>query len=65
MGAGVKAGVAGATGLTRVVIIAGFFWLGIMITLSCTDELTRTWEIVPQSWLEHTNMIIPFVSRLF
>jgi cytochrome c oxidase subunit 4 len=54
-----------ATGLTRVVILAGFFWLGIMITLSSADELTRTWEIVPQSWLEHTNMIIPFVSRLF
>ena len=30
-----------ATGLTRVVILAGFFWLGIMITLSCSDELTR------------------------
>src|ERR1039457_6174507 len=50
-----------ATGLTRVVILAGFFWLGIMITLSCSDELTRTWEIVPQGW----NMIVPFVSRLF
>src|SRR5277367_2086199 len=50
-----------ATGLTRVVILAGFFWLGIMITLSCSDELTRTWEIVPQGW----NMIVPVVSRLF
>ena len=31
-----------ATGLTRVVIIlAGFFWLGLMITLTCADELTR------------------------
>ncbi len=50
-----------ATGLTRVVILAGFFWLGIMITLSCSDELTRTWEIVPQGW----NMIVPLVSRLF
>lgn len=50
-----------ATGLTRVVILAGFFWLGIMITLSCSDELTRTWEIVPQGW----NMIVPFISRLF
>jgi cytochrome c oxidase subunit IV len=50
-----------ATGLTRVVILAGFFWLGIMITLSCSDELTRTWEIVPQGW----NMIVPIVSRLF
>ena len=54
-----------ATGLTRVVILAGFFWLGIMITLSCADELTRTWEIIPQGWLAQTNMIIPFVSRLF
>ena len=50
-----------AAGLTRVVVLAGFFWLGIMITLSCSDELTRTWEIVPKGW----NMIIPFVSRLF
>ena len=50
-----------ATGLTRIVILAGFFWLGIMITLSCSDELTRTWEIVPKGW----NMILPLVSRLF
>jgi cytochrome c oxidase subunit 4 len=50
-----------ATGLTRVVILAGFFWLGIMITLSCSDELTRSWEIVPQGW----NMIVPVVSRFF
>jgi len=50
-----------ATGLTRIVILAGFFWLGIMITLSCSDELTRNWEIVPKGW----NMIIPFVSRLW
>jgi len=50
-----------ATGLTRIVILAGFFWLGIMITLSCSDELTRTWEIVPKGW----SVIVPFVSRLF
>jgi len=54
-----------ATGLTRVVILAGFFWLGIMITLSCADELTRTWEIVPQTWLSQTNMILPLLSRFF
>jgi cytochrome c oxidase subunit IV len=54
-----------ATGLTRVVILAGFFWLAIMITLSCADELTRTWEIIPQSWLQQTNMIVPMISRLF
>jgi cytochrome c oxidase subunit IV len=50
-----------ATGLTRVVILAGFFWLAIMITLSCSDELTRTWEIVPQGW----NMIVPLGARFF
>jgi cytochrome c oxidase subunit IV len=56
-----------ATGLTRVIIIAGFFWLAIMITLSCSDEFTRgaNWEIVPQSWLQHSEMIVPYVSRLF
>jgi cytochrome c oxidase subunit 4 len=50
-----------ATGLTRIVILAGFFWLGIMITLSCADELTRTWEINPAGW----GGIIPFLLHLF
>jgi cytochrome c oxidase subunit 4 len=54
-----------ATGLTRVIIIAGFFWLAIMITLSCQDELTRTWEIVPQGWLGTGSMIVPLLSRFF
>jgi cytochrome c oxidase subunit IV len=54
-----------ATGLTRVVIIAGFFWLAIMITLSCSDELTRAWEIVPQGWLGDGSMILPLLLRLF
>jgi cytochrome c oxidase subunit 4 len=50
-----------ATGLTRIVILAGFFWLGIMITLSCADELTRAWEINPAGW----GGIIPFLLHLF
>jgi cytochrome c oxidase subunit 4 len=54
-----------ATGLTRVVILAGFFWLAIMITLSCADELTRTWEIIPQSWLSNSGIIILPISHLF
>lgn len=37
-------------GLTRIVIVGAFFWLGIMITLTCSDELTRHWEIVPEGW---------------
>jgi cytochrome c oxidase subunit 4 len=52
-----------ATGLTRIVILAGFFWLGIMITLTCSDELTRNshWQIIPQAW----NMIVPRFSIFF
>lgn len=46
-----------AHGLTKVVIICGFFWLGIMITLSLSDELTRTWELNPAGW----GGLIPFL----
>jgi cytochrome c oxidase subunit IV len=50
-----------AAGLTRIVIICGFFWLGIMITLSLSDELTRGWEINPAGW----GGLIPFLLHLF
>jgi cytochrome c oxidase subunit IV len=50
-----------AHGLTKVVIICGFFWLGIMITLSLSDELTRGWEINPTGW----TSVIPFLHHLF
>jgi hypothetical protein len=54
-----------ATGLTRVIIIAGFFWLAIMITLSSQDEFTRSWEIIPQGWLGNGSMILPLLTRFF
>jgi cytochrome c oxidase subunit 4 len=38
------------TGLTRVVILAGFFWLAILIALSLSDELTRAWTASPGPW---------------
>src|SRR5579872_1719015 len=47
-------------GLSRIVIVAAFFWLGIMITLSLSDELTRHWEINPAPF----NMILPYISHL-
>jgi len=50
-----------ATGLTRVVILAGFFWLAILLTFSLSDELTRGWEINPQPW----NALLPYISHLF
>jgi len=50
-----------ATGLTRIVILCGFFWLAIMVALTLSDELTRVWEINPSGW----NALFPLVSRLF
>jgi len=37
-------------GLTRIAIICAFFWLGIMITLTLSDELTRGWEMSGKPW---------------
>ena len=52
-----------AKGLSRIAVIAGFFWLGIMVTFTLADELTRRWEINPVSWLG--GMIVPLAHRLF
>jgi cytochrome c oxidase subunit IV len=30
--------------ITMVVVIAGLFWLGILLTLSLSDYLTRSWN---------------------
>ncbi len=40
------------SGLTRIVILAGFFWLAILIALTLSDELTRHWSPVPSGWSE-------------
>ena len=34
--------------LTWVVVVAGFFWLGIMIALTFSDYLTRGWLYGPR-----------------
>jgi cytochrome c oxidase subunit IV len=52
-----------ATGMTKVVVIAGIFWLGILISLTLADELTRNWTPVPQPW--DTGLLLPFLLRLF
>lgn len=46
-------------GLTRIVIIGAFFWLGIMICFSMADELTRAWEYNPQPW--SPGVIAPYL----
>lgn len=49
-----------ATGLTRIVILAGFFWLAILVALSLADELTRSWSPTAQPW----SVLLPFLPGL-
>lgn len=49
-------------GLSRIVAIAAIFWLGIMMTFTLADELSRHWEINPQPW---AGAILPMVRHLF
>ena len=48
-------------GLTRIVIVGAFFWLGIMICFSMADELTRSWEYNPLPW--NPSILIPYISH--
>ena len=50
-------------GLTRIAIICAFFWLGIMMTLTLSDELSRGWEIRPAAW-NALILHLPHIARL-
>ena len=39
-----------SSGLIRVVLLAGFFWLALLIGLTMTDYRTRSWTPAPDSW---------------
>jgi cytochrome c oxidase subunit IV len=54
-----------AQGMTKLVIIAGVFWLGIMITLTLADELTRNWTPPALPWNTPPSLVLPLLSRLF
>jgi len=45
-------------GLTRIVVLAGFFWLAILVALSLADELTRWWSPAAQPW----GFLLPFLT---
>src|ERR1700682_4839854 len=36
--------------LVRLALIAGFFWLALLIAITMTDYHTRTWTPVPAAW---------------
>jgi cytochrome c oxidase subunit IV len=37
-------------GLTKIVVVAGFFWLAILLALTLGDIFTRAWTPVPEGW---------------
>jgi len=39
-----------SSGLVRVVLLAGFFWLALLIALTTVDYRTRSWTPAPESW---------------
>ena len=43
-------GVRHSSGLVRVMVVAGFFWLALLIAFTMSDYRTRTWTPVPESW---------------
>lgn len=53
-----------ATGLTKVVVIAGIFWLGILLALTLADEHSRGWTPVPQPW-NNPGLLIPLLLHWF
>jgi cytochrome c oxidase subunit IV len=36
--------------LTKLVIVAAFFWLGLLLTFTLSDVFSRSWTPVPQNW---------------
>jgi cytochrome c oxidase subunit 4 len=48
-------------GLSRIAMIAAIFWLGLLMTFTLADELTRHWEIYPLPW---AGTILPMFRHL-
>ena len=42
------------TNLTRIAVVAGFFWLAILLSLTLSDILTRSWIPATSEWQSST-----------
>jgi cytochrome c oxidase subunit IV len=49
-------------GLPRIVVVAALFWLGIMMSLTLADELTRSWSPMAHSWVP--GVLFPLLPHL-
>jgi cytochrome c oxidase subunit 4 len=54
-----------SSGLTKVVVMAGFLFLGILVSLTLADELTRAWSPEPGAWNTVVPTILPLLRGLF
>jgi cytochrome c oxidase subunit 4 len=43
-------GVRHSSGLIRIILVAGFFWLALLIAFTMSDYRTRSWTPAPDSW---------------
>jgi cytochrome c oxidase subunit 4 len=48
-------------GLTKMVIVAGFFFLALLVAFTLADELTRTWSPQVHGW----GTLIPLLHSWF
>ena len=48
-----------SSGLTRIVVVAGFFWLAILLALTLSDFFTRAWTPIPSGWQSSISQYKP------
>ena len=46
-----------SSNLTRAAVVAGFFWLALLLTLTMSDILTRSWIPTASSWQNSTSHV--------
>lgn len=54
-----------SSGLTKVVVMAGFLFLAILVSITLADELTRSWSPEPGAWNTAVPTMIPPLRSLF
>ena len=54
-----------SSGLTKIVVMTGFLFLAILMSLTLADELTRDWSPEPRGWGAAIPTILPFLRSFF
>jgi cytochrome c oxidase subunit IV len=54
-----------SSGLTKIVVMAGFLFLAILVSFTLADELTRVWTPEAGAWNTAIPTILPLLRGLF